>query len=354
MNRKKILSVVGARPQFVKLAPISNVLKTDYDHTIVHTGQHYDDKMSNLFFVDLEIPKPKYNLGIGSLMHGEQTGKMITEIEKILITESPFLVIVYGDTNSTLAASIAAAKLNIKIIHVESGLRSNNRIMPEEINRILTDHSSDFLFAPTKTAMFNLKKEGLSERSFLTGDIMVDSIKENLSQAIKKSDVLSKINSSDYYLLTLHRPYNVDNTNSLNSILKELDKIGKEIIFPVHPRTEKMIMEKSSKRYRNIRFFSPFGYFDFLVLQKHADKIVTDSGGIQKEAYILRKPCITLRSETEWIETIESGWNILIDPNTERSFAEKIKSFVPPNQQKNIFGNMVAIKMLKIINAIPH
>lgn len=352
MNRKKILSVVGARPQFIKLAPVANLLKDKYDHIILHTGQHYNKNMSDFFFKDLKIPKPKYNLGIRSLTHGKQTAEMIIETEKILLKEKPSLVIVYGDTNSTLAGSVAASKLNIKIVHIEAGLRSFNRIMPEEINRVLTDHSSDYLFAPTKTAMDNLKNEGLARRSFLTGDIMVDSIKENISYSLKKSDVLRKINSSGYYLLTLHRPYNVDNTETLNKILTELDKIGKEIIFPIHPRTEKKLKKKNKDSYRNIKFFSPLGYFDFLALETNAEKIITDSGGIQKEAYILKKPCITLRSETEWTETVKSGWNILINPNTESNFAEKIKSFSPKNKHGDLFGNNVAKKMLKIIKEI--
>lgn len=352
MDRKKILSIVGARPQFIKLAPLANVLKDEQDHIILHTGQHYNKNMSDFFFNDLNIPKPKYNLGIRSLTHGKQTAEMIIETEKILLKEKPALVIVYGDTNSTLAGSVSAAKLNIKIVHIEAGLRSFNRIMPEEINRVLTDHSSDYLFAPTKTAMDNLKNEGLSGRSFLTGDIMVDSIKENISHSLKKSDVLSKINSTDYYLLTLHRPYNVDDVETLDKILKELDKTGKDIIFPIHPRTEKKLKYKNKIIYRNIKFFPPFGYLDFLALQSNAEKIITDSGGIQKEAYILKKPCITLRSETEWTETVKSGWNILINPNTETNFAKKIESFSPKKKNVDLFGNNVAKKMLKIINEI--
>ena len=352
MHRKKILSVVGARPQFIKLAPIAGVLKGKYDHIILHTGQHYNKNMSDFFFKELNIPKPKYNLGIGSFPHGSQTAKMISGIEKILLTENPFLVIVYGDTNSTLAGSIAASKLNIKIIHIEAGLRSFNRTMPEEINRILTDHASDYLFAPTKTAMNNLKNEGLSGKSFFTGDIMVDSIKENITFALKNSEVLNKIKSSEYYLLTLHRPYNVDNINTLDKILKELNKTGKEIIFPIHPRTEEKLKKKNKDSYGKIKFFPPFGYFDFLALQKNAEKIITDSGGIQKEAYILKKPCITLRSETEWIETVKSGWNILINPNTEIDFAGKIESFFPKNKHENLFGKNVSGEMLKIINEI--
>lgn len=352
MRKKKIISIAGARPQFVKLAPISRILKKEYNHVIVHTGQHYDKNMSDFFFKDLKIPDPKYHLGIGSLSQAGQTALMMVEIEKTLLTEKPLLVIVYGDTNSTLAGSLAAAKLNIKSVHVEAGLRSFNRSMPEEINRIVSDHTSDYLFAPTANAVMNLKNEGLIEKTFLTGDIMTDSINESINISKKNSDVLKKINSDNYYLLTLHRPYNVDDIDNLEIILRELDRIGKEIIFPFHPRTQKILNNRKQVRFRNIKFFPPFGYLDFLVLQKNAQKIITDSGGIQKEAYILKKPCITLRSETEWIETVETGWNMLINPHTENNFSKKIESFHPGNKQKNIFGKNAAEKMLKIINEI--
>ncbi|MEO8446697.1 MAG: UDP-N-acetylglucosamine 2-epimerase (non-hydrolyzing) [bacterium] len=352
MKNSCILSIVGARPQFVKLAPLANVLKKNYRHHILHTGQHYNKNMSDTFFHDLNIPKPKYNLKIGSHSHSRQTAEMLVGIEKILLVEKPFLVIIFGDTNSTLSGSIAAAKLNLKVLHIEAGLRSFNRAMPEEINRIVSDHCSDYLFAPTSTAMANLKKEGLAHRAFLTGDIMVDSINDNIGYALKQPNSLKKSMLNEYYLLTLHRPYNVDDQVKLNNILSELNKIGKRIIFPVHPRTEKMLREKKSECYSNIEFISPLGYLDFLVLQKNAEKIITDSGGIQKEAYILKKPCITLRSETEWVETIRSGWNILINPDTETGFSQKIKSFYPQSKHENIFGNNVAKKMLKIINEI--
>jgi len=352
MSQHKILSIVGARPQFIKLAPVADILKKKYDHVILHTGQHYNKNMSDLFFKELKIPEPKYNLGIGSSSHAGQTAKMLAGIERILLTEKPFLVIVYGDTNSTLAGSIAAAKLNIKIVHVEAGLRSFNKVMPEEINRVLTDHSSDYLFAPTKTAMSNLKNEGLSGKSFFTGDITVDAIRNNISYALENQGVMKKVGSDKYYLLTLHRPYNVDNLNTLTRILKELGKTGKQIVFPVHPRTASILKQGASKLFRNIRFISPVGYFDFLTLQSNAEKIITDSGGIQKEAYILKKPCVTLRSETEWIETVSSGWNILIDPNKVKSFAGTIESFFPKKRHEDLFGQNVAERMLKIINEI--
>ena len=348
----KILSVVGARPQFIKLALLSSALRKEHEEIIVHTGQHYDDPMSEKFFRDLGISKPKYNLGVGSGSHAEQTGRMLGALEQVYLSENPGLVIVFGDTNSTLAGALAASKLLIPVVHVEAGLRSHNREMPEEINRIVTDHISEYLFAPTIRAYQNLQKEGLEEKAHLTGDIMVDTLKQYLTVAIDKSTILSdlKLQDGDYYLLTLHRPYNVDNPEVLSHIIKNLSGSADRIIFPVHPRTQKVLKSPESK-FGNLMIIKPAGYLDFICLEYHSKKIITDSGGIQKEAFILKKPCITLRTETEWTETVEDGWNLLINP-AEKEFWPQIEKFSPSGKQKNVFGENPVKHMVDIINAI--
>jgi UDP-N-acetylglucosamine 2-epimerase len=349
----KIISVVGARPQFIKLSPLSIKIREKFQEIIVHTGQHYDSNMSDHFFRDLNIPKPHYNLGIGSNSHAVQTGKMMMALESIFAKEHPHIVIVFGDTNSTLAGALAATKLGIKVVHVEAGLRSFNKTMPEEINRILTDHCADVLFAPTKAAVNNLKHEGLADKTYLTGDIMLDALLLNKEKAKQKSTILEKlcINAKDYYLLTLHRPYNVDNHENLKNILIGLSKIDKTIIFSVHPRTQKMISQFDVKISKNIQVVEPVGYLDFIQLEDNASKIITDSGGIQKEAYILKVPCITVRPETEWVETVEAGWNVLVgfDPI---KLIDAIENFIPSGKQDKIFGEYgCADKMVEVIES---
>jgi UDP-GlcNAc3NAcA epimerase len=349
----KIVSIVGARPQFIKLAPLSKKIRKFFNEVIIHTGQHYDDAMSNAIFKDLEIAEPNYNLNIGSGGHGEQTGKMLIEIEKLLIAERPTLVIVFGDTNSTVAGSLSATKLHIPVIHIEAGLRSFNRSMPEEINRIATDHISDFLFAPTQIAVHHLKSEGLSEKTLLTGDIMRDTLEESLPIALERTSVLDdlKLNGNPYFLLTLHRPYNVDDPKNLSIIINNMQNLGKKVIFPVHPRTQKIIKDNNIQIGNNIILTAPKSYFDFLKLEYFSDKILTDSGGIQKEAYFLKKPCVTFRTETEWVETIQDGWNILVDPAKEDA-SQKVLDFTPKTEQSNVFGKDVSNIMLKAIDKI--
>ncbi len=349
----KILSIVGARPQFIKLGPLSKVLRKDHNEIIVHTGQHFDKNMSDFFFRDLHIPEPHYNLGIHGNLHGEQTGRMLIAIEQVLLKEKPGLIIVFGDTNTTLAGALAGVKMHIPVVHVEAGLRSFNRHMPEEINRILTDHASDCLFAPTQTAMGNLKDENLASKAHLTGDIMVDALRDAL-EVTRNSTALEKfgLKNDDYYLLTLHRPYNVDDPRKLSKILQDLSSLSKPVLFPVHPRTRKIIDNNSINQSTNhsIKLIDPLSYIDIVQLQTNASAIITDSGGIQKEAYILRKPCITLRPETEWIETVKAGWNLLIDPGKEDNIARHIENFKPSGKYESIFGENVSGKMAEIID----
>lgn len=346
----KLVTIVGARPQFIKLAPLSRKIRHEHTEILVHTGQHYTHSLSDDIFRDLELPEPLYNLGVGSGSHGKQTAEMLEKIESVLKIERPDCVIVFGDTNSTVAGSLAAAKLTIPVVHIEAGLRSYNREMPEEINRVVSDHTSDILLAPTRSAMNNLRKEGLADRSYLTGDIMVDTLMENIEKAQRISRILSHINvePDSYYLLTLHRPYNVDKREVLERLIKNLSELDVRIIFPVHPRTSNMIKKFKIETGKRIILIEPAGYLDFISLMNNCRKIITDSGGIQKEAYLLKKPCITVRSETEWIETVEVGWNMLLRYDDEH-IKRKILEFHPNGDQPNIFGECVTDKMLSVI-----
>jgi len=333
----KIVTIVGARPQFIKAAAISqaiqklNKTKRRIQEILVHTGQHYDTMMDKVFFEELKVPKPDYHLGVGSGSHAKQTGKMLGRIEMVLEKVRPEMVIVYGDTNSTLAGALAAAKLKIPVAHVEAGLRSYNPAMAEEINRLLTDHLSTLLFCPTDQAVRNLLKEGIREDSKRivknVGDVMYDSILYYSKIAEKRSTILKHLGfdtrhetrDTSYYLATLHRAENTDDPKRLKSICRALNKIGEEtpIIFPLHPRTKKMIkVYHLFSEFKNIKFVEPVSYLDMLKLEKNAKAILTDSGGIQKEAYWLKVPCFTLRNETEWLETVKSGWNVLVGVST--------------------------------------
>lgn len=345
----KIVTVVGARPQFIKAAAVSRAIqlfnkkhfassRKRIQEILVHTGQHYDYLMDKVFFEELELPKPDYHLGVGSGSHARQTGIMLEKIEAVLQKEKPEVVMVYGDTNSTLSGALAAAKLNIPVAHVEAGLRSFNRTMPEEINRLLTDHLSTLLFCPTDQALRNLLKEGIKDgRTRIVknvGDVMYDSILYYSKLAEKKSGILKKLSfftpnstlsTPNYYLATLHRAENTDDPKRLKSILRALNEIGENtpIVLPLHPRTKKMIETYHLfSKFKSIKFIEPVSYLDMLKLEKNAKAILTDSGGVQKEAYWLRVPCFILRDETEWTETIKSGWNVLAGAETERIMEE--------------------------------
>ncbi len=305
----KILSVIGARPQFIKASVISRTIASliGIKEIIVHTGQHYDDNMSKIFFEQMSIPFPDYNFNINKLSHGSMTGKMVQGIEQIIIKEKPAWVIVYGDTNSTLAGALAGKKMQYKIVHVEAGLRSFNNNMPEEINRILTDKISDLLFCPTSTAVKNLALSGITgSKVILSGDVMLDAFLYYLPQAKAPNFAIP----SDYVLSTVHRSENTDNIVTLNNIFRALNTIAADIplILPLHPRTEKLI---DKTHFDNITFIQPVGYFEMLYLLQHCSLVITDSGGLQKEAFFSKKPCVTLRKETEWIELIQNGFNIL-------------------------------------------
>lgn len=348
----KVTHIVGARPQFIKYFPISSAIKKFNGHfpencikdILIHTGQHYDYAMSEIFFNKFGIKEPDYHLGVGSGTHGEQTGKIIQKVEEVLINEKPDIVLVYGDTNSTLGGALAAAKLQIPVAHVEAGLRSFDKSMPEEINRILTDHVSTFLFCPSKTAVKNLMNEGFknllyggeilpmdycsqgtdvgitkkdSNNPFVLniGDVMYDILIYAIEIAEKHPIILEQLQliPKSYYLLTLHRAENTDNVEKLEEIIDFVNDMsgGKDVIFPIHPRTKK-IYENTKKKFAvNVRIIDPVDYFDMLQLLKESIHVLTDSGGLQKEAYWLKVPCITLRRETEWVETVKSGWNIL-------------------------------------------
>jgi len=353
----KIISVVGARPQFVKLSALSKELRKKHQAVILHTGQHYDDELSKIFFSELSIPEPDYNLGIGSAEHGEQTGRMLKGIEEVLLFETPDLVIVYGDTNSTLAGALAAVKQKIPVAHVEAGLRSFKRSMPEEINRVLTDQVSSLLFCPTKTSVQNLKKEGITKGVHLVGDVMYDSLRQHIKRAEKFCKIMKKLNLSkkDFYLITIHRAENTDLQENLRKIAEILSGLDKKTVFPVHPRTKKslsgfnLLSKLESKPY--LLLIDPVSYLDMLVLEKNARCVLTDSGGVQKEAFFLKTPCLTMRDETEWVETVESGWNFVsgLKPEIIKKNLKKINT--PSSSKKSFFGNGRASEnILKILS----
>ncbi|HVL49307.1 MAG TPA: UDP-N-acetylglucosamine 2-epimerase (non-hydrolyzing) [Candidatus Thermoplasmatota archaeon] len=334
----KIASVVGARPQFIKEAPVGRELRTKHDVVLVHTGQHYDHAMSQVFFDELGIPRPDHNLGVGSGSHGAQTGEMLAGLERVFVAEKPDLVLVYGDTNSTIAAALAAAKLHIKVAHVEAGLRSFDRAMPEEINRILTDHASDVLFAPTETAVRLLAAEGITKNVHLVGDVMIEAHRD-AAEAARKRDVLGShgLAPKSYLLATIHRPSNTDDPAALKEILAAFGEIGETIVFPLHPRTKARIDQFGLAIPRNVRIVPPAGYLEFVALEAGAKRILTDSGGVQKEAYFLRVPCVTLRENTEWTETVEDGWNVLVGSDRRR-IVEAGRSFTPAKPPSARFG----------------
>jgi len=311
----KVISVVGARPQFVKLAPVSKALRSVVNHVIVHTGQHYDDSMSDTFFRDLEIPMPDVNLEVGSGSHGAQTAKMLVGLEQVFEAEKPDCVLVYGDTNSTIAAALAAVKLHVPVAHLEAGLRSFNRRMPEEHNRVLTDHCSDLLLAPTQVAMDNLRNEGLSARSVLVGDVMTDVVYWVRDEVLRRNTAgVGGQAIGSYYLATIHRPDNTDDPERLDALLEAMSTLDRPVVLLVHPRLAALAERHGLALDRGvIDPRPPLGYRELVAATMGSAGVITDSGGLQKEAFLLRVPTITLRPETEWVETVDAGWNILVN-----------------------------------------
>jgi UDP-GlcNAc3NAcA epimerase len=348
----KIATIIGARPQFIKAAVVSRAIANSnklvasnssiVTEVIVHTGQHYDHNMSEVFFKELEIPEPHLNLEVGSGYHGQQTGQMLIKLEEVMLSEKPDWVLVYGDTNSTLAGALAAVKLHIPVAHVEAGLRSFNKSMPEEHNRVLTDHCSDLLFCPTSAAVKNLKIEGVTNGVHRVGDVMFDSVLFNTELATKRSKILEtlKLQNKAYALATVHRAENTDDSPRLQAIFEALEQISSEglrVVLPLHPRTRKLY-DPSRFSGAKIKIIEPVSYLDMLQLEQQARLILTDSGGVQKEAYWMKVPCITLRDETEWIETVEAGWNILAGADRDK-IVESAKTDHKPSKQYPAYGD---------------
>src|SRR5436190_295652 len=335
----RIVTVVGARPQFVKASVVSRALRARHTEVLVHTGQHYDANMSDVFFRDLDLPAPDRHLGIGSGPHGEQTGRMLAAIEAALLEEKPDLVLVYGDTSSTLAGALAAAKLGVPVAHVEAGCRSYDRAMPEEINRVLTDHASALLLCPTATAVANLAREGITRGVHFVGDVMLDVCRERLVEAEARSQVRARLGLVDggYLVATLHRAGNTDDPARLMMLVDALGRTAEPVVFPLHPRTRMALAGVQVPA--NVRVMEPLGYLDMLVLVRHARVILTDSGGLQKEAFFLGTPCITLRRSTEWPETVEAGWNACVDDDA-RAIADAVRDRRPPEGRPDgLFGD---------------
>lgn len=318
----KIVTVVGARPQFIKAAAVSRVIRKRHREILVHTGQHYDENMSAIFFDQLQLPQPDRNLNVGSRSHGRQTAAMLEGIEQVLMEENPDCVLVYGDTNSTLAGTLAASKLHVPVAHVEAGLRSFNKKMPEEINRILSDHVSSLLLCPTDTAVKNLRREGITQGVFQVGDVMCDAVMfySEFADRQGKDVCFQQMEGlfdeipllEHWYMATIHRAENTDSVRKLKEIVGALEKLDAPVVFPVHPRIRGMVKELyDENHYKNLVFIEPVGYLSMLYLVKHAKKTITDSGGLQKETYLLGTPCVTVRDQTEWTETLKGGHNVL-------------------------------------------
>ena len=336
----KLVSIVGARPQFIKLWPVSRALRRRHTEIIVHTGQHYDFLMSEVFLRDLELPPPDYHLDAGGAGHAAQTARMLVGVEEVLIKERPDAVVVFGDTNSTLAGALAAAKLNIPIAHVEAGLRSFDRSMPEEINRVTTDHLSQWLFCPADVALANLSREGLADRARVVGDVMLDTARHFAEQASLDSAALAPLGlrTGEYLLATIHRAANTDVAATLAALLNGFAAIDQPIVFPMHPRTREAMRGAGLDAPSNVRVIDPVGYLDMLALLRHARIVLTDSGGVQKEAYLFGVPCVTLRAETEWTELVTAGWNRVVGAN-HTAIADAVRNWAPPPERPAFYGN---------------
>lgn len=346
----KIVSIVGARPEFIQSSPVSEALRANHREILVHTGQHYDYQMSQTFFDELGIPAPDYNLEVGSGTHGRQTGEMLARLEEVLLAEQPDLVIIRGDTNSTVAGALAASKLHIPVAHIEAGERSYNRSMPEEINRLVSDAVADQHFCASRTAVDHLAKEGICSSVYWVGDVMYDALLRNHSLAQQKSNIQQSLNllPKRYALVTIHRSATTDDPDHLAQVVSTLNQAGEDIVFPVHPRTRNALTRIGAQFSDRVHLIDPVGYYDMMMLEENARLIATDSGGVQREAYFLKVPCLTLREETEWVETVEVGWNQLVGiasgPALEQWYA-----FQPPAEHPSIFGDGNAAQKIAAI-----
>lgn len=337
----KIVSIVGARPQFIKAAAVSRQLRKRHQEVSVHTGQHYDYEMSGIFYDGLEMSPPDVNLGVGSGSHGAQTGAMLKGIEDVLLSERPDWLLVYGDTNSTLAGALAASKLSIPVVHIEAGLRSFNRRMPEEINRVVADHLSNLLLCPSDTAVRNLAAEGVSQNVHIVGDVMLDVLNWAKERAQTKApEILNRLGLKEksYLLATLHRSENTDDLSRFSRILDALNSLDEAVVFPIHPRTRKVLADGNYQLKPHVFLIDPVAYLDMMTLTDSARMVLTDSGGLQKEAYWLSVPCLTLRDETEWVETVQEGWNTLVGSDSRR-ICHAVHSFVPPKSRPTLYGD---------------
>jgi UDP-GlcNAc3NAcA epimerase len=337
----KIVSIVGARPQFVKAAALSRELRKRHQEILVHTGQHYDYAMSGVFFDGLDLPPADVNLGVGSGTHGVQTGSMLKAIEEVLLAQRPDWILIYGDTNSTLAGALAASKLSIPVVHVEAGLRSFNRRMPEEINRVIADHLSELLLCPSATAAKNLADEGITRNVHVVGDVMLDVLNWARQRLVDgPAKILERLGLAErrYILATVHRSENTDDPSRLAEILAAFNALDETVVFPVHPRARGAITQAGLPVSPNVRLIEPVGYLDMVTLAGAARLIATDSGGLQKEAYWLRVPCLTIRDETEWVETVDAGWNRLVGADR-TEIVEAVRSFVPGASYPALYGD---------------
>jgi UDP-GlcNAc3NAcA epimerase len=339
----KIVSVVGARPEFIQATQVSRVLRAEHQEILVHTGQHYDLPLSQTFFDELEIPTPDYNLEVGSGSHTRQTGEIMFRLEEVLLKERPDLVMVRGDTNSTLASALVTSRLHIPLAHIEAGERSFNRLMPEEINRLVTDRLSDFNFCVSQTAVEQLASEGMTESVYWVGDVMLDAMIHYKPIAHRRSNILDRLNltQGSFCLVTIHRVCNTDDPERLCRIVHILNEVRETIIFPVHPRTAKVLTKIQARFGDHVKLIEPVGYLDMILLEENARLIATDSGGVQREAYFLGVPCLTLRNETEWVETVGSGWNKVVGVDPDQVFSAW-QNFNPPKEHPPIFGDGTA------------
>lgn len=349
----KVLTVVGARPQFVKAFVVSRELRRDHEEVLVHTGQHYDEELSAVFFEELGIPEPDYNLGVGSGSHGRQIAGMLPGLEDAIEAEAPDVVLTYGDTNSTIACAILVAKMEPPLAHVEAGLRSYNWSIPEESNRVLTDHASDLLFAPTRTAVENLAAEGITDGVYQTGDVMYDAMLWARDHATENSSVLSRFGlaEDEYVLATIHRAGNTDDPERLAGIVEGLSAVSRPVVLPLHPRTRNRLVEFGLYEAFDdaVQLVEPVGYLDFVRLLDGASVVATDSGGVQKEAFFLDTPCVTMREETEWVETVDSGWNVLVGADS-AAIQTAIAGSTRPDSKPQPFGDGTAGR--KIVEAL--